>query len=227
MPIAVSMLEVVATLLLFVWVIFVAEILTRRLYAWMAKRNVQHNVAVYYNRKVIHILTGGLVAFLVPFTFETPFLPLTMACLLAVFLYIPHRRGKIMYWFQVEENAYEVSFCIMWGTIIALGRLISGNLWLGVLPVLFMSVGDAVTGMVRNAIYKRRTKSWWGNLAMAVFSIPVGAAVLGLAGAIAGASSSLIEHFESNPIDDNVTVPLLSFLILVVAWFYAPWLLSF
>jgi len=48
----------------------------------------------------------------------------------------------------------------MWGLIIALGWLASeGNFWFGVLLVLFMSIGDAVTGIVRNMLYKRITKS--------------------------------------------------------------------
>ncbi|MBS7620914.1 dolichol kinase [Candidatus Bathyarchaeota archaeon] len=224
----ISVWEVVITVLLFVWVIFVAEVLTRRLYGFLTGLGLEHHVAVYYNRKIIHILTGGMVAFLVPFIFKTPIFPFAMAMLLAVFLYVPHRRGKIMYWFQTEENAYEVSFCIMWGVVISLGWLISSgeSFWYGVLPVIFMSVGDAITGIVRNILYKRRTKSWWGNLAMASFSIPTGA-FLGVAGMIAGATASLIEHFESNPIDDNITVPLSSFLILVLARVFAPWLLSF
>lgn len=222
----VSVEEMAATALLFVWVIFVAEVLTKKIYGYMAGKGVEHNVAVYYNRKIIHILTGGFVALLVPCIFGTPIFPFAMAFVLAVFLYIPHKRGKLMYWFQTEENAYEVSFCFMWGVIIAFGWIFSGgNFWFGVLPVIFMSVGDAVTGIVRNMLYKRRTKSWWGNLAMASFSIPVGAAVLGTAGAMAGIAASLIEHFESNPIDDNITVPLFSFLILVLAKFLAPWLL--
>ena len=192
----------------------------------MKRRGVEHNVAVYYNRKVIHILTGGVVAVLVPFIFKTPLLPFAMAMLLAVFLYIPHKRGKLMCWFQVDENAYEVSFCVMWGAMISLGWIVSGaNFWFGVLPVIFMSVGDAVTGIVRNMLYKKRTKSWWGNLAMASFSIPTGA-ILGVAGIVAGTAASLIEHFESNPIDDNITVPLFSFIILMLAKFYAPWLLT-
>jgi len=150
-----------------------------------------------------------------------------MALLLAVLTYIPHRTGNLMYWFQVEENMYEVSFCVMWGLIIALGWLVSeGNFWFGVLPVLFMSVGDAVTGIVRNMLYKRRTKSWWGNLTMALFSIPAGA-ILGFAGVIAGALASFIEHFEFNPIDDNVTVPALSFIILLLTKVFAPWMLTF
>jgi hypothetical protein len=140
--------------------------------------------------------------------------------------YLPHRVGRLMYWFQVEDNMYEVSFCIMWGVIIALGWLVSGgNFWIGIVPVLFMAIGDSATGFVRNALFKRRTKSWWGNLAMAAVSIPIGA-ILGMAGIIAGALASVIEHFECPPIDDNITVPLVSFIILLLAALYAPSLLS-
>ncbi|MGB9854734.1 MAG: dolichol kinase [Candidatus Bathyarchaeales archaeon] len=222
----ISVEETAATVLLFAWVIFTAYFLTANLYTYMKECGLENNVAVYYDRKVIHILTGGVVATLVPFIFKTPILPFIMAMLLAVFLYIPHKRGKLLYWFQTEDNSYEVSFCIMWGTILTLGWILSeGNFWFGVLPVIFMSVGDAVTGVVRNLLYKKRTKSWWGNLAMATFSIPTGA-VLGAAGIMAGAAASFIEHFESHPIDDNITVPLSSFVILLLAKFYAPWLLA-
>jgi len=223
----ISFEEIAVTAILFAWIIFIVRFLTKRVYNVMMKRNFARNVVIYYNRKIIHILAGGLVAFLVPLIFKTPILPFGMALLLAVLTYIPHRTGNLMYWFQVEENMYEVSFCVMWGLIIALGWLVSeGNFWFGVLPVLFMSVGDAVTGIVRNMLYKRRTKSWWGNLAMALFSIPAGA-ILGFAGVIAGALASFIERFEFNPIDDNVTVPALSFVILLLTKVFAPWLLTF
>ncbi len=222
-----SVEEVVVTALLFSWVIFVAVVLTRKFYGWMRKRGVEHFVAVYYNRKIIHTLAGGVCAVIVPFVFKTAILPFIMAMLLAIFIYIPHRIGKIMYWFQTQENMYEVSFCIMWGVIISLGWWLSeGNFWFGILPVLFMSVGDAVTGVVRNYIYKKRTKSWWGNLAMAAFSITVGT-TLGQAGMIAGGVASFIEHYEYKPIDDNITVPLVSFVILMLAKTYAPWTLMF
>jgi len=61
---------------------------------------------------------------------------------------------------------------------------------------------------------------------MASFSVPIGA-TLGFAGIIAGALASFIEHFEFNPIDDNVTVPALSFIILLLAKVFAPWMLTF
>ena len=218
--------ELVAMVILFVWVMLVATILTRRLYSWMRRRGFEHYVAVYYNRKVIHMLAGGICAIAVPFVFSTPLLPFAIATFLAIFTYTPHKIEKLMYWFQTEDNMYEVTFAIMWGIIITLGWLLSGDFLIGVLPVLFMSVGDAITGLVRNCLYKKRTKSWWGNLAMAVFSLSIGT-VLGIAGIIAGGVASIVEHFEFYPFDDNITVPLVSFLILVLAESYAPWLLTF
>lgn len=215
--------ELCASALLFLWVVFVVALLTRRMYAWMRNRGIAHNVAVYYNRKTIHVLGGGICALVVPFVFSTPFFPLLIAILLTVFTYVPHKTGKLMYWFQIEDNMYEVTFTMMWGVIITLGWLLSGGDYLvGVLPVLFMSVGDAITGIVRNYLFKKRTKSWWGNLAMAAFCLPVGT-MLGIAGVAAGAAASAIEHFEIHPIDDNLTVPLVSFAILTLLKSVAPW----
>ncbi|MBS7649049.1 dolichol kinase [Candidatus Bathyarchaeota archaeon] len=218
--------ELVATFLLLSWVVFVVTVLTKNLYNFMRKHGFEHNVAVYYNRKVIHILAGGLCALIVPVVFKSFVLPLAMSILLAAFLTIFHRNKRLMDWFQTEDNMYEVSFCIMWGLIIALGWILTGgDFRIGILPIIFMSIGDAITGMVRNMIYKRRTKSGWGNLAMALFSMIVGTAV-GFAGIIAGAAASLIEHFEFKPIDDNVLIPITSFSILLLAKIFAPWSLT-
>jgi len=221
----ISFEEIVAAALLAVWVIFVSAVLTRILYGWMLSRGVKHDVAVYYNRKAMHVLAGGLCAVAVPIFFKTAFLPFMMAMLLALFTFMFHKINRVMYWFQREDNLCEVSFCVMWGTIIALGWLISGDLWFGAIPVLFMSVGDAVTGVTRNLIHGKRTKSWWGNLIMAVLSMTLGAA-LGIAGILAGGAASFVEHFEFNPIDDNIIVSLVSFTILAIAKLYAPWTLS-
>ena len=121
-----------------------------------------------------------------------------------------------MSWFQVEENDYEIHFIIMWGVIITLAWLIFHNWWYGVIPVAFMAFGDGVTGIVRNMLYNRRTKSWLGNIAMAAVVIPIGYIALGWIGALAGLLASIVEHFESNPIDDNITVPLVSFLTILM-----------
>ena len=84
-------------------------------------------------------------------------------------------------------------------------------------PVAFMAFGDGVTGIVRNAIYNRRTKAWIGNLAMALVTVPLGYAIFGYIGGLAGLVASIIEHYEIKPfIDDNLTVPLTSFLIIIL-----------
>jgi phytol kinase len=111
---------------------------------------------------------------------------------------------------------YEVHFIIMWGLVMGLGFLLD-NVMMAVLPILFMSVGDGVTGIVRNALFRRRTKSWWGNLAMAAFCIPAGFMLQGVFGGLAGALASVVEKFEFGPIDDNITVPLSGFLVLLTA----------
>jgi hypothetical protein len=217
--------EIVAAILLSVWVVFTVRVLTKALYDRMRSRGIEHETAVYYNRKFIHVLAGGVSAVIVPLFFRTAYLPFTMAMLMTAYILILRKTGKVMYWFQTEGSFHEVSFCVMWGLIIALGWAFSGDLWFGAVPVLFMSVGDAVTGIARSLIYGKRTKSWWGNLIMAAFSMSIGAG-LGVAGILAGGAASLIEHFEFKPVDDNVIVPLVPFLILAVAKIYAPWTLS-
>lgn len=135
---------------------------------------------------------------------------------LAVSTYLPHKTGKLMTWFQTEDNIYEVHFCIMWGVIVTLAWIVFKDPWYGVIPVSFMAFGDAVTGIVRNAIYKRRTKAWIGNIAMMAFCAPIGFLVTGIPGLVAGIVSSIIEHLELNPLDDNITVPLSAFLVLLI-----------
>ncbi|GBC71493.1 hypothetical protein HRbin02_01277 [Candidatus Calditenuaceae archaeon HR02] len=180
----------------------------------LKKGGYEHLVAVYYNRKIIHILAGGLVSVLVPLLFKSFVLIAILVAVLAVGNYLPHRSGKIWYWYQIKENMYEVHFILMWGLMMCLGFL-SGNLAIGVLPILFMSIGDGITGIVRNMIYQRRTKSWWGNLAVALFCIPTGYLLLGVSGAVAGAAASIIEKLEFGRVDDNITVPLVSFTTLL------------
>jgi len=206
--------ETIITVLLFLWVVFVSHFLTRVAYDYFMRRGLPQRVAVYYNRKILHMLTGGLVAVLVPYVFRGPLLLILMVAVLAIGNYLPHRMNKLYYWYQVEDNMYEVHFIIMWGLVMTLGFII-GNVWIAVLPTIFMSFGDGITGIVRNSIYKKRTKSWWGNIAMMSICAPVGYLLLGTVGLVSGVAASLVEKFEYKWLDDNITVPLVSFLILI------------
>ncbi len=193
--------------------------LTRVLYDKMRARGTPHNVAVYYNRKVIHMAAGGFVAALVPFIFKEFVVPMIMAFILALMTYIPHRTGKLFYWFQTPDNMYEVNFCIVWGLSLAILWLVLGNPKLAVLPAMLISFGDGITGVVRNKLFGRRTKHWIGNVAMATLSLPLGYVYAGPVGILASGLACIAERFEFNPIDDNVLIGLVSTAVLVIAHF--------
>lgn len=200
---------------LLAWILLLSGALTRRLYHRWTARGMPHNRAVYYNRKIIHVLAGGLVAVLLPL-FSSWIVPVAMALLLSLFLYASRRAGRLMYWFQTPDNAYEVHFTLAWAFVVFLTWAILGQLNVGIAAITFMAFGDAVTGVVRNLMYGRRTKSWWGNLAMALVSAPLGYYYVGPLGALAGLAASLVEHFEWPPLDDNITVPLVSLLVMLL-----------
>jgi dolichol kinase len=170
----------------------------------------------YFNRKIIHILAGGIVAFLVPFLFSSPLIPFIMGIGLAILILIPYLTGNILYWFQVPENKYDVHFCIMWGIMFLLSWYIWNDLIHGVVIVSFIAIGDAVTGLTRNIIIGERTKHWYGNIAMLIVSLPIAIYYLGTNGIVPAIVASLIEKIEYKWIDDNILIPLSAFLILII-----------
>ena len=210
-------LEVLIALPLFAYVLGVLA-LTRYVYMALRRRGMSENVVVYYNRKVIHILAGGVVALLVPYMFTSPLVPTLFALVLAAVTYLPHRTGRLLYWFQVRDNMYEVNFCFAWGLALLVLWLFFGSPLYAVVPLAFMSFGDAVTGVVRNAVFGRRTKSWLGNLGMLAVTLPIGLHYAGYAGAAAAVVASLVEHYEIPPaLDDNVLITASTLTVLVAS----------
>ena len=207
--------EIGIAAILLVYIMIVVQS-TKYVYKTLMKRGLPKNVVIYYNRKIIHMMAGGVVALLVPYIFTSPLIPLVFALTLAILNYIPHKNGKLMYWYQVPENMYEVNFCIAWGIMLTVLWLITDSPFIAILPPLFISFGDAITGIVRNAIFKRRTKHWVGNIAMAIVVITLGFIYAGYSGAIAGAIASIVERLEFNPIDDNILISVFSSLTLII-----------
>ncbi len=209
-------LEAVFAVVMLIYAVTVVRAM-KFVYDFMRSRGMKHNVAVYYNRKLIHVFAGGVVALLVPFLFTSPIVPFIIAMIMAVFTYIPHRNGKLMYWFQVEDNMFEVNFCLMWGISMLLAWFILGSPIYALIPILFMAFGDAATGIVRNSMFKKRTKSWWGNIAMFAVCAPIGVLLLNsLWGVPVAALASFVEHYEFNPIDDNVLISASSFIAVLL-----------
>jgi len=207
---------------LFLYVLFIVSFVTRRLYSFMINKGFAKNVAVYYNRKVIHIATGGFIAFLVPILFKEPFTPFIFSLILAIITLYPHIYKKELEWFQTKDNAYEVNFCIAWGSSIFILWLLLKDPWRSIIPALFISFGDAITGVTRNAIFGKRTKHWLGNIAMAIITIPIGYIIAGLPGLIAGIVSTIAEKFEFGIIDDNILITFTSTATLIAFKYLFP-----
>jgi dolichol kinase len=202
-----------------VWNLFVLLVISKKVYEFALKKGRSTNSSIYFSRKVIHFLAGGLTALFLPFVAREPILPALMALGLALSTYVPHKLNRRMYWFQDPENMYDVDFTLSWGLIIFLTWYIDKSFWLGVIPVLFMAFGDGITGIIRNLKYNKRTKAWEGTAGMLLMCIILGAQ-MGIAGILAGILCSFVERIEN--IDDNITVPAVSLFILVGAYYYFP-----
>jgi phytol kinase len=204
--------DFVRSIPLAVWVLFVVHWLARASYEW-ARARWGEGVGVYFARKVIHMAAGGVVALLVPFVFREPWVPFLMGLLLAAYVYIPHRTGRLMYWFQDPSNISEVYYCLSWSAAVLVAWPF--NVWLAVFPLFLMSFGDGVTGIIRGVRQRRRVKSWDGTLGFMAVSVPVGAALFGVVGALAAFIAALVE--KQGLLDDNISVPLVSLAILLAA----------
>jgi dolichol kinase len=209
------------TIPLFIWALFVMKYLSRWVYNFALKKGYPQHSATYFGRKIIHIFASGIIAFLIPFLYKKPFLPFISAIILGIYTYLPHKKEKLFQWYQVRENTYEVNFSIMWGLSILVGWYFDKTFWLGVVPVLFMSFGDGITGIVRNIKYKIRNKSWEGSLAMLIVCSLIGLK-FGFAGIVAAAAATIVERFD----DDNIWVPLVSLSILILFYKFFPILIN-
>jgi hypothetical protein len=210
---------------------FSVVLLTKRFYDYFVnKKHMNKSVAVYYNRKFIHIFAGGFVVLAVPFVFYSPIFPLLAGVLLTIIMIVFHKSSHILYWFQTDDNVSDVSFCLMWGVaIFVLWYVFQGPYgdnarWLAVIPAAFIAFGDGVTGLVRNFGFKQRSKHPIGNIYMACVCIPIGYYFgslsnipnMALWGIVAAIVATFFERYELGPIDDNVLITVSSTIILFI-----------
>ncbi len=195
--------EIMWLFILVAWILFVVFGLSKWVARWQN---------LYVARKLIHILSGGIVALLTPYLFSSPTIPLIGGIGVFVLTVFPRLRGDRLDWFQVEGNLGEVWFCVTWTIVVAGLWYIDLNA--GIAAALFMSVGDGVTGIVRNLVYGRWSKGLAGTVAMLLVSLPIGWYYRGAAGLLGAVVATLVERWPK--IDDNITVPLLSAVVMVL-----------
>ena len=183
-------------------------------YDMMISRGVEDIRAVYYNRKIVHMMAGGVGSLCVP---------LVCGILMTIFTYAAHASGTRMFWFQTDQNQNDVKFTLMWWTSITMIWVLVGDPWLAIVPSLFMAFGDGVTGVVRNAVIKKRSKSPIGNVFMFIVSAPLGWIVAGMGdpsipvwGLISAAIATFVERYEFGPIDDNILITVFATAVLML-----------
>ena len=192
-------------------------------YDMMISRGVEDIRAVYYNRKIVHMMAGGVGSLCVPVLFVDYWYPLVCGILLTIFTYAAHASGTRMFWFQTDQNQNDVKFTLMWWTSITMIWALVGDPWLAIVPSLFMAFGDGVTGVVRNAVIKKRSKSPIGNVFMFIVSAPLGYIVAGMGdpsipvwGLISAAIATFVERYEFGPIDDNILITVFATAVLML-----------
>jgi len=192
-------------------------------YHYLRKQGSEHMVAVYYNRKVAHMLAGGVPIIASPMVFDNPIWVLIGGVLGSIALAATHILDRRLWWMQTEQNMNDATFALMLGLSVFVIWEYSNDPWLAILPSLFMAFGDGVTGIIRNKMFKRRTKSAWGNVGMAALCIPLGYIIGAMAesqiplwGLIAGIVASFVERYEFGPIDDNVLIVVFSSIVLFI-----------
>ncbi len=204
----------IITILLLMWNLIVIHYLAK--YAYNFSKKYRDIPAAYIGRKIVHIFGGGITALLIPMFYEGYYLLVTLSAFgLAVYLLFRRNHG-MMYWFQIRENRYEVHFAVAYGAILLVGVLL-GNLWIGLLPLFFMSFGDSATGLVRAVTQKRHVKSWEGSVAMLVVCSAIGFLSLGVFGFVVGLVATLVEKIPK--IDDNITIPIITALLVYLQEF--------
>ena len=218
--------QIILSIILILYAILVS-LVTKKTFDLMVSRGIKKIDAIYYNRKLVHILAGGVIALFVPL-FPTPLFPLFSGIILAIFTYYSHKKDQMLYWFQSEKDLNDVSFCLMWGFTVFILWTITGSAWISIIPITFMAFGDGITGIVRNAMFKKRTKHPLGNLYMFGICAPLGfifAQLSSISGMIlwavmAAAVASIVERYEFGPIDDNILITISSSIIIYIGFLF-------
>jgi phytol kinase len=211
--------DIVLSILLVIYTVVIVYV-TKLFYSIMISKNIKKDDALYYNRKFVHILAGGVVTLFVPL-YSTPYFPLIAGFLLTIFTYISHREGGKLYWFQSNRDFNDVNFCLMWGISIFILWVLLDSPWIAIIPAAFMAFGDGITGIIRNWLFKKRFKHPIGNVFMAIVCIPIGFifgsyAGIAFGGVIAAIIASIGERYEYGLLDDNIIITISSALVLVL-----------
>ena len=108
-----------------VWTLFVIYG-TRLTYNYWTNRGMEEMVAVYYNRKIVHMLAAGVVLLIMPFVFTDPLIPLIGGSW-RIYRFCS-QSGRQMYWMESGNERFLIclrrflfTYCGYFLTIIVSG----------------------------------------------------------------------------------------------------------
>ena len=106
--------EVVWAITMAIWTLFVIYG-TRWTYNYWTNRGMDDMVAVYYNRKIVHMLAAGVVLLIMPFVFTDPLIPLIGGFSLGGFTAFMHQNASSQnkcrrrpYWCSAPSTCYNL-----------------------------------------------------------------------------------------------------------------------
>jgi len=187
---------------------------------YLANLFYDYKIPQYISRKLGHL--GGAVGFLLcPLLFTSFWWPFVLTIiftgmLLYARLFRPDTfrgvggSGRLEAFAEIHFPATGVVLIgALWG--------IFNQPWLAIIPLTFMGAGDAVTGLIRSAVYHREVKGNWGSLGMLITCLVLAYFVqpywIGACGALAATAAERFTR-TSHYIDDNLTIPLFSALVM-------------
>ena len=190
--------------------------------AGMTASNVAHarGVPFYLSRKVAHF--GGLIPLLLmPFWFDSPEWPVLLASGLTLIVWA----GNRLHWTRGFARDGRISDIIFPAAVaFTMAVLWHKGPWVAIVPAVWLSLGDGITGLVRMKIYGREVKGNWGSVACylvcGVTGLAMGLPLL--AALIGGGVATLAERVSGDSegsilrIDDNLTMPLAGALALFI-----------
>jgi len=192
---------------------------------YLANLFYDYGVPQYISRKLGHL--GGCAGFLLcPLLFSSFGWPLILTAgftglLLYARMFRPDTFRGVGGSGRVEALA-EIHFPATGIVLIGVLWGMMGKAWLAIVPLTFMGGGDAVTGLIRSKVYGREVKGGWGSLGMLATCLILAYFIqpywIGAAGAV---TAVIAERFTKTTkyVDDNLTIPLASALVMGVLMF--------
>ncbi|MBA7633423.1 hypothetical protein ES703_40989 [subsurface metagenome] len=191
---------------------------------YLANLFYDYGIPQYISRKLGHL--GGCVGFLLcPLLFSSFWWPLVLTtgftALLLYARWMKPRTFRGVGGSGRPEALAEIHFPATGIVLIGVFWGIFNQPWLAVVPLLFMGGGDAITGLIRSKVYGKEIKGNFGSVGMLavclIFAYFIQPYFVGAAGAV---TAVLAERFTKTTkyIDDNLTIPLASAVVMGVLY---------